>query len=226
MSKAIKKVVSIAATAAAIYYGGKALMASKFFSTAGPVSKYVAGVHKGIAGIKAGVGSSLFSAGAIQKAGIGLQGLSFVQQRKYAAAQANATKKAAEEQMRINQMQERIRLVQERRQALDIERQKRLQIGSMTAQAGSSGLGMTGTSGFTGATGAIQTQATANLVALNQASGASTSISRASQRSADYESQANRAEMQGTQWEQVGSLGTRMYNKGPEIFDLSKSIFG
>ena len=123
-------------------------------------------------------------------------------------------------------MQERIRLVQERRQRLDILRQQRFQQGSMEGVMAQSGLGLVGTSGFTGATSAIQTQATANLGALNMASGGSTAISQASQRAADFGSQANRASAMGTQWTQVSSLGGKLYDKGPEIFDLGKSIFG
>lgn len=227
MGKAVKKIATIAATAAAVYYGGKALMASNIFGpqSVGPVSKFVGGIHKGIAGVKAGVGAGLFGASTLQKVGLGLQGISYMQQRKFASAQASATKQAAEEQRRINQMQERIRLVQERRQRLDIVRQSRLQREQITADTARSGLSLSGTSGYLGATGAIQTQATANLTALNQASGASTAISRASQTAADYQSRANLASARQTQWQQVGSLGSKMYDKGPEIFDLTKSIF-
>ena len=226
MGKAVKKIATVAAFATAAYFGGKALMASKAFASAGPVSKYVAAVNVGKAGITAaGVGAGLFGASTISKVGLALQGVSYMQQRKFASAQASATKQAAEEQRRINEMQERVRLVQERRQRLDIVRQQRIQQGTMEAGTAASGLGMQGTSGFIGATGAIQTQATANLEALNMASGASTAISRASQRAADYESRANLAESRLSEWEKVGSLGVRMYDKGPEIFDFTKSIF-
>jgi hypothetical protein len=226
MGKAVKKVAKIAAVAAAVYFGGKALMASKAFASAGPISKYVSAVNIGKAGItSAGIGASLFGASAIQKVGLALQGVSYMQQRKFASAQASATKQAAEEQRRINEMQERVRLVQERRQRLDLVRQSRLQREQMTADVAGSGLGMAGTSGYLGATGAIQTQATANLASLNMASGASTAISRASQTAADYQSRANQMSAMGTQWEQVGSLGSKLYDKGPEIFDLTKSIF-
>jgi len=224
--KAVKTIAKVAAVAAAVYFGGKALMASKAFASAGPVSKYVSAINIGKAGItSAGIGASLFGASTIQKIGLGLQGVSYLQQRKFASAQASATKQAAEEQRRINEMQERVRLVQERRQRLDIVRQQRIQRGTMEAGTAAAGLGMQGTSGFVGATGAIQTQATANLESLNMASGASTAISRASQTAADYQSRANLASAKQTQWEQVGSLGGKMYDKGPEIFDFTKSIF-
>lgn len=213
MGKAVKKIATVAAFAAGAYFGGKALLATKSFGYMG--SKVAMDA----------TGAGLFSKSMIAKVGLGLQATSYLQQRKYASAQAKASKQAAEEQRRINQMQERIRLVQERRQRLDLLRQRRIQQGAMTAEAGSSGLGMQGTSGYLGATGSIQTQTTANLTALNQASGASTAISQASQTAANYQSQANQASAMGTQWQQMGSLGAKMYDKAPEIFDLTKSIF-
>jgi len=224
MGKAVKKVATIAATAAAVYYGGKALMASNIFGpqSVGPVSKFVGGIHKGIAGVKAGIGASLFGASTLQKVGLGLQGISYMQQRKFASAQASATKQAAEEQRRINEMQERVRLVQERRQRLDIVRQQRIQQGTIEAGTAAAGLGMQGTSGFIGATGAIQTQATANLEAINMASGASTAISQASQRQADYTTDAYTAKGMATQWSAMGDFGAFANQKAPEIFSIFK----
>jgi len=229
--KAIKKIATVAAIGAAAWFGGGALASQLAGGGLAGVS-YAGATHLGAAGLSgvygmgaATTGAGIFGSGLISKVGLGLQATSYLQQRKYASAQARATKQAAEEQMRINQMQERVRLVQERRQRLDIVRQQRIQQGTMVAGTAASGLGMQGTSGFLGATGAIQTQATANLEALNMASGASTAISRASQTAADYQSKANLASARQTQWEQVGSLGSTMYKKGPEIFDFTKSIF-
>jgi len=229
--KAVKKIAAVAAVAVAAYYGGGAISsalgkttAAKFGSTAfwkGTAPGFLSKVGSAFAGI-----SSAFSPSALQVAGLGLQTAGYLQQRKFAGAQADATRQQVDEQKRINQMQERIRFVQERRQRLDILRQQRIQQGSMEGQMAQSGLGLVGTSAFTGATSAIQTQATANLGALNMASGGSTAISQASQRAADFGSQANRASAMGTQWAQVSSLGGKLYDKGPEIFDLSKSIFG
>ena len=231
MGKAVKKIATVAAIGAAAWYGGGALAQSLAGGGLAGVS-YAGATHLGAAGLSgvygigaATTGAGVFGAGLISKVGLGLQGVSYLQQRKFASAQASATKKAAEEQMRINQMQERVRLVQERRQRLDIVRQQRIQQGTMEAGTAAAGLGMQGTSGFIGATGAIQTQATANLEALNMASGASTAISRASQTAADYESRANLAKSRLSEWEKVGSLGVKMYDKGPEIFDFTKSIF-
>ena len=139
--------------------------------------------------------------------------------------QAKAYKRQAEEQRRAQEAQEKYRLVQERRQRFDILRQQRLAQGRMEAETGSSGLGLQGTSAFLGSTGSLQTQATANLGAINMASGASTAISRINQRAADYQSQAYAAAGMGEGWKQIGGLGDTMYKRGPEIFDMGKSIF-
>jgi len=224
MGKAVKKIATVAAIGAAAFYGGGALAtALKGGAAFGPVSGAVGAIHTGIGGIAApGLGASIFGASLVSKVGLGLQGISYMQQRKFASAQASATKQAAEEQRRINEMQERVRLVQERRQRLDIVRQQRIQQGTMEAGTAASGLGMQGTSGFIGATGAIQTQATANLEAINMASGASTAISQASQRQADYTTAANLASGKQTMYSNLGTLGQNIFKQSDEIANIFK----
>ena len=228
MGKAVKKIASVAAFAAAAYYGGGALAASLGGGAAAGTA--AAGVgHLGAAGAAtfygagaATTGASIFGASLVSKVGLGLQTVGYLQQRKFASAQARATKQAAEEQMRINQMQERVRLVQERRQRLDIVRQQRIQQGTMEAGTAAVGLGMQGTSGFVGATGAIQTQATANLEAINMASGGSTAISQASQRAADYTTAANLASGKQTMYSNLGTLGQNIFTQRNEIANIFK----
>lgn len=228
MGKAVKKIATVAAVAAAAYYGGGALAASLGGGTA--ASTAAAGVgHLGTAGMAsfygagaATTGAGIFGSSLISKVGLGLQTTSYLQQRKYASAQARATKQAAEEQMRINRMQERVRLVQERRQRLDIVRQQRIQQGTMEAGTAAAGLGMQGTSGFLGATGAIQTQATANISENLMASGASTAISQASQRAADYSTAANLASGKQTMYANLGTLGQNIFTQRSEIANIFK----
>lgn len=225
MGSAVKKIAKVAAFGALAFYGGQALSAKL---AAG--SSFGAGVgHLGTAGATAfygggaaTTGAGIFGSGLVSKVGLGLQGVSYMQQRKYASAQARATKQAAEEQKRINMMQERVRLVQERRQRLDLVRQQRIQQGSMEAQTGSAGLSMTGTSGFTGATGAIQTQATANISENLMASGASTAISRASQTRADYETAASLASGKQTMYKSLGGFGDFLSSNAGEIGNIFK----
>jgi len=92
----------------------------------------------------------------------------------------------------------------------------------MEAGTAAAGLGMQGTSGFVGATGAIQTQATANLDAINMASGASTAISQASQRAADYTTAANLASGKQTMYSNLGTLGQNIFTQRNEISNIFK----
>ena len=228
MGKAVKKIATVAAIGAAAFYGGGALAGQ----LAGGTSLGAAGVgHLGTAGAAAfyggattaaGTGAGIFGSSLISKVGLGLQATSYLQQRKYASAQARATKQAAEEQKRINQMQERVRLVQERRQRLDIARQARIQQGQIEAGTAEAGLGMQGTSSFIGSTGAIQTQATANISEINMASGASTAISRASQRAADFTTAANMASGKQTMYANIGTLGQNIISQKDEIGNIFK----
>lgn len=228
MGKAVKKIATVAAIGAAAWYGGAAIAGQL---GGGAVAAGGGVTHLGTAGaatfyggstVAAGTGAGLFGAGTLSKVGLGLQGVSYMQQRKFASQQAKATKQAAEEQRRINQMQERVRLVQERRQRLDIARQARIQQGQMEAGTAEAGLGMQGTSGFLGATGAIQTQATANISEINMASGASTAISRASQTQADYTTAANLASGKQTRYANLGTLGQNIFKQSDEIANIFK----
>jgi hypothetical protein len=227
MGKTVKKIATVAAIGAAAFYGGGAIAASL---KGGTIAAGGGITHLGTAGLtgvygigsSAGVGAGLFGSSLISKVGLGLQATSYLQQRKYASAQARATKQAAEEQMRINQMQERVRLVQERRQRLDIARQQRIQQGTMEAGTAAAGLGMSGTSGYLGATGAIQTQATANISENLMASGASTAIGQASQRAADYSTAANLASGKQTMYANLGTLGQNIFTQRSEIANIFK----
>ena len=229
MGKAVKKIATVAAIGAAAFYGGGALAQTLSGGGAlggaftGPTGMVGGAILKG-AGVAAGptVGAGIFGSSLISKVGLGLQATSYLQQRKYASAQARATKQAAEEQMRINQMQERVRLVQERRQRLDIARQQRIQQGTMEAGTAAAGLGMSGTSGYLGATGAIQTQATANISENLMASGASTAIGQASQRAADYTTAANLASGKQTMYSNIGTLGQNIFTQSDKISNIFK----
>jgi len=227
MGGAVKKIAKVAAIGAAVYFGGGAIAgsmtgttAAKFGSTAfwkGTATSSLGGFGSAFAGV-----SKLVSPTALSAGGAILQGASYLQQRKFAGAQASATRQAAEEQKRIAEAQQRYQQVQAKRQRLDILRQQRIQTGRMEAETGGSGLGLTGTSGFTGATSSIQTQTTANLGALDMSQGASQAISTMSQRAADYTTQAYTAKGMATQWSSIGSLGGLVSEKAPQIFSIFK----
>ena len=228
MGKAVKKIATVAAIAAAAYYGGYAMAGQV---SGGSVAAGGGVTHLGTAGAAtfyggattaAGTSAGLFGSSMIAKAGLGLQAVSSIQQMKYASAQQKAVRKQAEEQRRLNQMQERVRLVQEKRERLNIARQQRIQQGQMEAGTAEAGLGMQGTSGFLGATGSIQTQATANISENLMASGASTSMSRVSQRAADYETAASLASGKQTMYKNVAGFGDFLDTNSSRIGNIFK----
>ena len=237
MGKAVKKIATVAAIAAAAYYGGQYLAAN--FGAQGAVTtagQYAGSTTASLAGgsmmsslsgqAVAGTGAGLFGATALQRAGIGLQAVSYLQQRKSVAAQQSALKKQAEEQRRINEMQKRYREAMERRQRYNVMEQTRGRIGMMEAGAARGGLSVgPGTSSFAGATGAIQTSATANLENINLASGASTAMSEGSQRAADYGTKANIAYGEQQSWSNLSSLGGNMFKYSDKYADAGNALF-
>jgi hypothetical protein len=219
MSKAIKKIATIAAVA----YGGAAL----YYGTFSPVSiltqMKTGALGTGLAGTlaKSGVGS-LFGSGLISKVGAGLSVSSYIQQRKSLKSQATAYKQQQAELKRQNEMQERIRLRNEKLEKGRLIEQQRYEEGQMTAGAAAGGLGLTGTSGYLGSTAAIQSTTTANLSNLAMASGESTALSRSSQRAADFGTQANLAYGEAQQWSDMSNLGREMIYKSDNIANIFK----
>ena len=230
MGKAVKKIATVAAIGAAAFYGGQALAGYLAGGTTAGVS-YAGATHLGAmskfaAGKVAGVGTGLFGSTALQRAGIGLQTVSYLKQRKAISAQASALKQQAEENKRINEMQRRYRETMEQRKRFDIMEQTRGRIGMMEAGAARGGLSIGGgTSALAGATGAIQTSATANLENINLASGASTAISEGSQRAADFGTKANIAYGQQQGWSNLASLGGNLMKNSAKYADAGNALF-
>lgn len=229
MGKAVKKIATVAAIGAAAFYGGSAIAGQLAGGAAvgagggvGHLGAAGLAAHYGGATVAAGTGAGLFGGSMLAKAGLGLQAVSSIQQMKYASAQQKAIKQQAEENKRLNQMRERVRLVQEKRERLNINRQQRIQQGQMEAGTAEAGLGMQGTSGFLGATGAIQTQATANISENLMASGASTAMSRVSQRAADYETAASLASGKQTMYRNVAGFGDFLDTNSDRIGNIFK----
>jgi hypothetical protein len=232
MGSAVKKIAKVAAFAAISFYGGQALsgylsggtaLGGGFTSSLGTVG---GAIHTGAKIAAPGVGTSLFGATALQRAGIGLQAVSYMQQRKTIAAQQSAMKKQANEQKRIAEMQRRYREAMEQRQRYNITEQTRGRVGMMEAGAARGGLSLgPGTSSFAGATGAIQSSATANLENINLASGASTAISEGNQRAADYATKANVAYGEQQSWSSLSSLGGNMFKYSDKYADAGNALF-
>lgn len=146
--------------------------------------------------------------------------MSYQQQR----AAARNQRKAADEQKKINaqtearQAQEAAR---ERRQQLREERVKRARV-----LQSAENMGVSGSSGQIGAVGALSTNLSSNigdnLGALNTAR----TISRHSQRQADYIGAANQNNANASLWGQVGSFGGSLFNQagGFGAFDKGSTV--
>ena len=161
-----------------------------------------------------------------QSAGMALQGVGYVQQRKAQSAQAEALESQARAEAEQRRMQERYQETLARRQRLDLLRQQRIISGRYQTSAANAGLGV-GTSGLLGATSSIQTQTTANIGAIDFAQGASQAISNQAQLAADASSAYYKAKGQESMWSGVTSLGETIFNKSPFLdYKLSQATDG
>lgn len=233
--KAVKSVFKVAKKAAP--YALAAYGAYSFATTPGLfgteqlagnfTGKYI-GSHLTTQQASLGIGSTLSAAAKsvgnyiktnpFQSAGMALQGVGYVQQRKAVSAQAEALEGQARAETEQRKMQQRYQETLARRQRLDLLRQQRIMSGRYQASAANAGLGV-GTSGFLGATSSIQTQTTANIGAVNQAEGASQAISNQAQLSADYGSQYYAAKGNQNMWSSVTSLGESIFNNSGFLDD-------
>ena len=172
---------------------------------------------------------SYIAANPFQSAGMALQGVGYVQQRKAQSAQAEALEGQARAETEQRKMQQRYQETLARRQRLDLLRQQRIMSGRYQASAANAGLGV-GTSGLLGATSSIQTQTTANIGAVDFAQGASQAISNQAQLAADYGSQYYGAKGSENMWSSVGSLGESIFNKSgmldSKLYDATDGQYG
>ena len=169
---------------------------------------------------------SYIAANPFQSAGMALQGVGYVQQRKAQSAQAEALESQARAEAEQRRMQERYQETLARRQRLDLLRQQRIISGRYQTSAANAGLGV-GTSGLLGATSSIQTQTTANIGAIDFAQGASQAISNQAQLAADASSAYYKAKGQESMWSGVTSLGETIFNKSPFLdYKLSQATDG
>lgn len=248
--KAVTKVVAKVAPYVGLAYGGYTLAGggSLFGGMSGVSNVLKAGEFTGRflptvmsqtsqAGL--GIGSTLSAAASkigsyiaanpFQSAGMALQGVGYVQQRKAQSAQAEALEGQARAEEEQRKMQQRYQETLARRQRLDLLRQQRIMSGRYQASAANAGLGV-GTSGLLGATSSIQTQTTANIAAINQAQGASQAISNQAQLAADYGSQYYAAKGSESMWSNVSSLGESIFNKSgmfdAKLYDATDGAYG
>ena len=205
-----------------IFGGGNLLSPGNFTMDASKVFAFKGGAQTAQAGLSIGntlsaaaskVGSFI-KANPFQSAGMALQGVGYLQQRKAQSAQAEALESQARAEAEQRRMQERYQETLARRQRLDLLRQQRIISGRYQTSAANAGIGA-GTSGLLGATSSIQTQTTANIGAIDFAQGASQAISNQAQLAADAGSAYYKAKGQESMWSGVSSLGETIFNKSP-----------
>ena len=229
--KSITKVIMKAAPYVAAAYGaysfaqtGSIFGGGNLLSSGNYTGKFIPKLLTQTAQPGLGIGQTLSAAASkvgsyitsnpFQSAGMALQGVGYVQQRKAQSAQAEALESQARAEAEQRRMQERYQETLARRQRLDLLRQQRIISGRYQTSAANAGIGA-GTSGLLGATSSIQTQTTANIGAIDFAQGASQAISNQAQLAADAGSAYYKAKGQESMWSGVSSLGETIFNKSP-----------
>lgn len=226
--KAVTKVVAKIAPYAMAAYGGYQFMGgqgifggSNILSSGNFTGKFVPKLLTQTAQPSLGIGQTLSAAASkigsyitanpLSSAGMALQGVGYVQQRKAQSAQAEALESQARAEAEQRRMQERYQETLARRQRLDLLRQQRIMSGRYQTSAASAGLGA-GTSGLLGATSSIQTQTTANIGAIDFAEGASKAISNQAQLAADAGTAYYQARGQESMWSGLTNFGGSLYS--------------
>ena len=209
-----KSAIKTAVVVAAAYYGGTALMAAY-----GPAAAATS-IHTGIAGIAASGGMGLSTALSI--GGMGMQAMGNIQSRKYQKQGADMNRAAAASQNRANEVANRYRQLQAKRQRLTQIRGARIRQGQVEGATSNGGLGAGGTSALSGSVGGTGTQVSANLGNLGVANDVGNQISGINTMTANYQSASNTAASKSTMWNQVDTLGGNLMTQGGEI----SNIFG
>lgn len=212
MGKVVKKVAPIA-------IGVGLGMATAGTSAPFQSAAWWKGTSAGLKGAFAGIGSAITS-NPFQAAGLGLQTVGAIQQRKYATSQANYQRRAVEEQNKANEARNRYNQLLQRRSRLQAIRQARINQAAATGSMGNV-LGQGGTSGLVGSIGSYGTQASTNLGNINVAEDVGNRISQFNTMSANYQSAANTAGSKSGMWSNMTTLGGNLMTQGPQI----KNIF-
>ena len=212
-----KKVAKIAVAAAAIYYGGGALMSA--YGAAGSAVS----IHTGIAGIAASGGMGLSTA--LSLGGMGMQAMGNIQSRKYQKQGADMNRAAAASQNRANEVANRYRQLQAKRQRLQEIRGTRIRQGQVEGATAGAGLGSSGTSALSGSVGAAGSTVSANLGNLGVANDVGNQISGINTMTANYQSASNTATSKATMWNSMDTLGDRLFTDSDKISSLAGKIF-
>lgn len=218
MGKAVKKVVKVAAPIAI----GAAIGMALTPAAAGAWGSYGGLGSIGTVGTSAGLFGGISASTALQIGGAGLNLMGNIQQQKYAKKTASAISEQTAASNRADEARNRYNQLLQQRARLDQIRQARINQGQMQASMGGSGLGSSGTSSFTGSVGSIGSQTSANLGAINVAESTGNYITSQNQIAANAGSRAANYQGSMAAWEGMASLGTSIFDRGPQI----ASIFG
>ena len=215
------KVAKVAVAAAAIYYGGGALMGS--FGATGAAWGTAGGLGSiGTAGV---VGGGLSLSTALSVGGMGLQAMGNIQSRKYQKQGADMNRAAAASQNKANEVANRYRQLQAKRQRLQEIRGTRIRQGQVEGATAGAGLGASGTSALSGSVGAAGSTASANLGNLGVANDVGNQISGINTMTANYQSASNTATSKATMWNSMDTLGDRLFTDSKKISNLAGKIF-
>ena len=210
MGSVVKKIAPIAiAVGAGMATGGFGFGATAAGGYAGSTSMMTT-----LAGKAAGGGffssiSGALGGNLISKAGLGLQAISGIQNRKYQSQQSSLMRAAQESQNQANKVANRYRQLQARRQRVQQLRVGRIEQGKTAA--GATGVAIEGTSSVMGAIGTTGTQTSANLGNLSVAEGYGNTISNLNTAAANSMTQANQAQSKADMWENADTLGAVSY---------------
>tara|TARA_R110000787_G_scaffold94517_3_gene197254 strand:- start:2324 stop:3184 length:861 start_codon:yes stop_codon:yes gene_type:complete len=221
--KAVKTVVKVAAVAAAVYYGGPALMSAMAPSAAASVgtTAFWAGANTaGFAGLGATLGSGLTLSNAISGAGLLSSVAGNVQSQKYISKGTDAMREQTVQANNADEARNRYNQLLQKRSRLSSIRQARIGQGQIGGNMGI--LGQGGTSGFTGSIGSIGSQTSANLGNINVAEDVGNQITGFNVAAANAGSQANSAKAKAGMWSSVDTLGGTLLSQSDKI----ASIFG
>ena len=197
--KAVKTVAKIAVAAAAVYYGGSALVSAvKATSGASTLGSIVSTVAKGYSA------ASPYLTGA----SLAMQGIGMVKQYGESQRMAEAQNDANEAAKRLQDSQQRQSTVEAQRQRMAQIREQRIIQGRLTASAGQAGIGLGGsTSAFAGSTASLGTQLGTNIGNINVAEGFAREQGAANIAYGNAISDVYTASNRASGWQQIASLG-------------------
>lgn len=197
--KAVKAIAKVAVTAAAVYYGGSALLSAAGAGTAAGAASSIGTTIKAIAS------SPYLTAGSLV-----MQGMGMVQQTRAAGEMQKAEDKrqaAAEQAAASQERQSQVEATRARMAAL---REQRIIQGRLTAASGQGGMAFGGTSAVAGSTSSLNTQVGTAIGNINVAQGFAQEQGQANIAYGRATSDIYQAANEASGWQQITALGKEL----------------